>query len=156
VARLRRPTVQTPRARGTHRRDDDAPLGLLDTIAEQPRHGYELIRVFGERAGSEYRPLPGSVYPRLAKLADDGLITGIRTGRRVVYTITERGQQQVTAPTATTDHGSEDRATLLGRDNDVLEAAQRAVTDFARDVKGDIAAHDTRVLGLYKAELECA
>jgi DNA-binding PadR family transcriptional regulator len=32
------------------------------------------------------------VYPRLAKLADDGLITGIRTGRRVVYTITERGQ----------------------------------------------------------------
>lgn len=97
---------------------------LLEAIAEQPRQGYELMR--------------------LAKLADDGLITGTRTGCRVFYTITERGREQVTTPTAASMQRSEERGTDLGCDNDGLEAAQRAVTDFVRFMNDEIASHTRR------------
>jgi DNA-binding PadR family transcriptional regulator len=49
-------------------------LLLLKLIAEQPRHGYDLIKAMEELSGGHYSPSPGVVYPALAMLADEGLI----------------------------------------------------------------------------------
>jgi DNA-binding PadR family transcriptional regulator len=49
-------------------------LLLLQLIAEEPRHGYDLIKAMEERSGGHYSPSPGVVYPALAMLADEGVI----------------------------------------------------------------------------------
>ncbi len=49
-------------------------LALLKLIADQPRHGYELIKAIEELTGGEYAPSPGAVYPTLQLLADEGAI----------------------------------------------------------------------------------
>lgn len=53
---------------------DELRLVLLSLIAEEPRHGYDLIRVLEERSGGHYAPSPGVIYPALSLLADEGLI----------------------------------------------------------------------------------
>src|SRR3954451_24993938 len=47
---------------------------VLALIAEQPRHGYELIKELEDRTGGAYRPSPGVIYPTLALLEDEGFI----------------------------------------------------------------------------------
>ena len=47
---------------------------VLALIAEQPRHGYELIKELEDRTGGAYRPSPGVIYPTLSLLEDEGLI----------------------------------------------------------------------------------
>lgn len=49
-------------------------LALLKLLADQPRHGYELIKAIEELTGGDYAPSPGAVYPTLQLLADEGLI----------------------------------------------------------------------------------
>jgi DNA-binding PadR family transcriptional regulator len=49
-------------------------LLLLQLIAEEPRHGYDLIKAMEERSGGHYSPSPGVIYPALALLADEGVI----------------------------------------------------------------------------------
>src|SRR5690242_11996888 len=49
-------------------------LVLLKLIADEPRHGYDLIRAVEELTGGEYAPSPGVVYPTLTLLQDMGLI----------------------------------------------------------------------------------
>ena len=67
-------------------------LLLLDLIAEQPRHGYDLIRVLEERTGGTYSPSPGMVYPILTMLQDMGYIAEAATeGARKAYTVTPEG-----------------------------------------------------------------
>lgn len=63
-------------------------LYLLSLLAEQPQHGYELIQSLGERFGGTYVPSAGTIYPRLAKLQEEGLVTKESDGRRTVYAIT--------------------------------------------------------------------
>ncbi len=53
---------------------EELRLLLLSLIAEEPRHGYDLIKVLEERSGGHYAPSPGVIYPSLALLADEGLI----------------------------------------------------------------------------------
>lgn len=49
-------------------------LVLLKLIADEPRHGYELIKAIGEMTGGSYEPSPGTIYPTLSLLEDEGLI----------------------------------------------------------------------------------
>jgi DNA-binding PadR family transcriptional regulator len=65
----------------------------LELIAEQPRHGYELIKALEERYGGFYRPSPGSVYPTLQLLEDEGHLTSETVDGKRVYTITESGSR---------------------------------------------------------------
>jgi DNA-binding PadR family transcriptional regulator len=53
---------------------DELRLLLLQLIAEEPRHGYDLIKAMEERSSGHYSPSPGVIYPALAMLADEGLI----------------------------------------------------------------------------------
>jgi DNA-binding PadR family transcriptional regulator len=72
----------------------DLRFVLLAMIAEQPRHGYELIKELEARTGGAYRPSPGVVYPTLSLLEDEGFVRpgGGETGRKL-YEITDEGRE---------------------------------------------------------------
>lgn len=72
-------------------------LYLLNLLDEQPRHGYELIQALSDRFGGTYSPSAGTIYPRLAKLEEDGLVTKTTDGRKTVYEITDAGRAELNA-----------------------------------------------------------
>ena len=67
---------------------------LLASLMAGPAHGYELMRRLEEQAGGRWRPSPGSVYPLLQLLEDEGLIRGTDADGRKVYELTEEGRAQ--------------------------------------------------------------
>ena len=71
----------------------DLRFVVLALIADQPRHGYELIKELEDRTGGAYRPSPGVIYPLLALLEDEGFIapSDSPTGRKL-FEITEAGK----------------------------------------------------------------
>ncbi|BFP52242.1 MULTISPECIES: PadR family transcriptional regulator [unclassified Streptomyces] len=70
-------------------------LYLLKLLDEAPRHGYEVIRLLEERFQGLYAPSAGTVYPRLAKLEAEGLVTHATEGGRKVYSITDAGREEL-------------------------------------------------------------
>ena len=73
--------------------------------AEQPRHGYELMRAIEERMGGSYSPSPGVIYPTLAWLEDMGYArVEAEGGGRKRYSITPEGEAFLTANRAAVDH----------------------------------------------------
>ncbi|WP_139822756.1 PadR family transcriptional regulator [Tuberibacillus sp. Marseille-P3662] len=70
----------------------DIKIVLLKLLQEQPRHGYELIKVLEERFKGFYSPSPGSVYPTLQMLEDQDLVDITKEGRKKVYHLTDEGQ----------------------------------------------------------------
>lgn len=82
-----------PRGRGRGRGDTRAAILLL--LAEQPRHGYELIQEISERSEGAWNPSPGSVYPALQVLQDEGLVTVEAVDGRRVASLTEAGREHV-------------------------------------------------------------
>ncbi|HVH24502.1 MAG TPA: PadR family transcriptional regulator [Pseudonocardia sp.] len=83
------------RRRGRRTARGDIRAAVLALVAEQPRHGYEIIQEIAERTGGAWRPSPGSVYPTLSQLEDEGLVRVEQNeGRRVVH-LTEAGTTYV-------------------------------------------------------------
>ncbi|WP_028647779.1 PadR family transcriptional regulator [Nocardiopsis sp. CNT312] len=77
---------------GPRARRGDVRTGILMLLAEEPRSGYEIIREGRERSGGLWRPSPGSVYPMLQQLEDEGLVAQAEgEGRRRPYRLTEEG-----------------------------------------------------------------
>jgi DNA-binding PadR family transcriptional regulator len=72
-------------------------LYLLSLVAEGDKHGYDIIRALSDRFGGTYSPSAGTVYPRLAKLEEEGLVATVSDGRRTVYSITDAGRQELAA-----------------------------------------------------------
>src|SRR5690242_8359115 len=71
----------------------DLRFVVLALIAEQPAHGYELIKALEERTGGAYRPSPGVIYPLLAMLEDEGFVRPVSAeGGRKAFEITEEGK----------------------------------------------------------------
>ena len=70
----------------------DVRLLALALIAEQPRHGYEIIKVLEEKTAGWYSPSPGMVYPTLTYLEEVGYVTAQAEGAKKLYTITEEGK----------------------------------------------------------------
>ena len=70
----------------------DLRLIALALIAEQPRHGYEIIKVLEERTAGWYSPSPGIVYPTLTYLEEAGYVTVQADGAKRLYTITGEGR----------------------------------------------------------------
>lgn len=77
---------------------------VLAMIAEQPRHGYELMKAIGESAGGSYSPSPGVIYPTLSWLEDMGyaLVEAEGAGRKR-YCVTPEGEAFLTANRAAVD-----------------------------------------------------
>ena len=68
---------------------------MLALLAERPMHGYEMISELAERTGGGWRPSPGSVYPTLQALEQEGLVTARADSDRRLYTLTDAGRLAV-------------------------------------------------------------
>ena len=75
----------------------DLRLIVLALIAEQPRHGYEIIKLIEEKTSDWYSPSPGIVYPTLTYLEDLGYLTAQAEGAKKLYTITDEGRAHLDA-----------------------------------------------------------
>jgi DNA-binding PadR family transcriptional regulator len=71
----------------------DIRTAILAVLAEEPMHGYQIIRAIGDRTHGAWKPSPGSIYPTLQLLADEGLVTAEQSGERKVYALTEAGRE---------------------------------------------------------------
>ena len=99
-------------------------LYLLKLLDEAPRHGYEVIRLLEERFEGLYAPSAGTVYPRLAKLEAEGLVTHTSEGGRKVYSITDAG-----------------RAELAGRGGELADLEmeiRESVSELAAEIRDDV------------------
>lgn len=83
--------------RGHRARRGDIRQAILLLLAEEPRNGYGLMQEVEERSGGVWRPSPGSVYPALAQLEDEGLVTASEGEGRKAFTLTEEGTAHVEA-----------------------------------------------------------
>ena len=99
-------------------------LYLLKLLDEAPRHGYEVIRLLQDRFMGVYAPSPGTIYPRLARLEEEGLVTHDEVEGRKVYRITDKGRQEIQARL-------DDLAELE-------EEITESVRDIAREVTEDV------------------
>ena len=86
-----------PWAGGPRARRGDVRIGILGVIAERPMHGYEVIRELEARSGGRWRPSPGSVYPTLQMLEDEGLVKGQERDEKRVFEITDAGRAALAA-----------------------------------------------------------
>ncbi len=85
-----------PGPRGPRRaRRGDVRLVLLSLLAEGPSNGYGLIRSINERTEGRWRPSPGSVYPTLQQLVDEGLVNSGGDVRGGEYALTDEGRAYV-------------------------------------------------------------
>jgi DNA-binding PadR family transcriptional regulator len=86
-----------PGRRGRMFGQGELRLALLKLIADEPRHGYELIKAIEELTGGDYAPSPGAVYPTLQLLADEGAIEekSDDASPRKGFVVTEQGRQEL-------------------------------------------------------------
>jgi len=86
--------------RGPRVRRGDVRSGILALLAEEPRNGYQIIQELAERSGGIWRPSPGSVYPALQQLEDEGLVRAEEQDGRRQYHLTDAGREYVAARAA--------------------------------------------------------
>jgi DNA-binding PadR family transcriptional regulator len=111
-------------------------LYLLSLLALSPRHGYELIQALSDRFGGTYVPSAGTIYPRLAKLEEDGLVTKTTDGRKTVYAITDAGRAELASRLGELD-GIETELTDSVRR--LADEVRVSVTDAMRTLRADLA-----------------
>ncbi len=99
-------------------------LYLLRLLDEEPRHGYEVIRLLRDRFMGIYAPSPGTIYPRLARLEEEGLVTHDEENGRKVYRITEAGREEL-----------RNRGDEL---DELEEELSASVSDIVREVREDV------------------
>jgi len=83
------------RGRWRKARRGDIRTAALLLLAEEPRNGYQIMQEVEERSGGVWRPSPGSVYPALAQLEDEGLIRTEETDGRKLFHLTDAGREQL-------------------------------------------------------------
>jgi DNA-binding PadR family transcriptional regulator len=77
------------------RRRGDVRTALLLLLDEEARNGYQLMQTSEERSGGRWRPSPGSVYPALAQLEDEGLVRAIERDGAKLFEITDAGREHI-------------------------------------------------------------
>jgi DNA-binding PadR family transcriptional regulator len=83
--------------RGPKRGRGDVRAAILALLVEEPMHGYQIITELTERSGGVWRPSPGSVYPTLQALEDQGLVTADKAEGRRVFSLTTEGRTEAEA-----------------------------------------------------------
>jgi len=99
-------------------------LYLLKLLDESPRHGYEVIRLLQDRFMGVYAPSPGTIYPRLARLEEDGLVTHEEVDGKKVYSITDKGREEIRS--------------RLGDLADLEDELTESLRDVAREISVDV------------------
>lgn len=113
-------------------------LYLLFVLDERPMHGYEIIQALSDRFGGTYVPSAGTIYPRLAKLEAEGLVTKQTDGRKSVYAITEAGRAEL-----------DDR-------RDELEGIENGIGDSVRRLADEVRSSVSEAMSTLRAELAAA
>lgn len=103
-------------------------LYLLSLLAAGPKHGYELMTELASRFGGTYRPSAGTVYPRLARLEEEGLVRRTDAGRKSTYVLTPAGRAEVEARAA-------DIAAL---ERSVAETVRARATSLRDEIRGSM------------------
>jgi DNA-binding PadR family transcriptional regulator len=83
--------------RGAKVRRGDVRAAILALLTEEPMHGYQIITELTERSGGAWRPSPGSVYPTLSALEDQGLVTADQAEGKRVFALTDEGRAEAAA-----------------------------------------------------------
>jgi DNA-binding PadR family transcriptional regulator len=120
-------------------------LYLLSLLADAPMHGYEVIQALEQRFGGTYIPSAGTIYPRLAKLEEDGLVSKTADGRKTVYAITDAGREELAARTGELDdieNGVTDSVRRLADEvrssvNSAMKTLRADLASAARDAGSD-------------------
>ncbi|AXJ11404.1 PadR family transcriptional regulator [Arthrobacter sp. PM3] len=100
-------------------------LYLLALLESGPKHGYELIKALSERFGGTYSPSAGTIYPRLGKLEEEGLVATHTEGRRTNYSITAAGLNELNSR----------RDELAGVENDISASVRRLADNLRQDIR---------------------
>jgi DNA-binding PadR family transcriptional regulator len=104
--------------RGPRARRGDVRAALLTLLAEEPRNGYQLMQEIERRSEGVWRPSPGSVYPALQQLEDEGLVRSDETEGRKLFHLTDAGRD---AAAAAAGEGAPWEAASDAVDSDVWE-----------------------------------
>lgn len=136
----------------------DIRAAILLLLSEQPMHGYQVIHEVNERTDGRWRPSPGAVYPALALLEDEGLVTLTEQGGRKLARLTDAGTAYVAEHRDELGSPFEDaaagpahpgRALRVGMEALGAAAAQVARTGSAEQVDQAVAALDRARRDLY-------
>ena len=111
-------------------------LYLLALLDEQPRHGYELIQAMSEQFGGTYSPSAGTIYPRLSKLEEEGLVSKSTDGRKTVYEITDAGRTELEARRHELDAIESDLTDSVRR---LADGVRAEVNDAMRSMRAELA-----------------
>jgi len=84
-----------PFGRGPKVRRGDVRAAILDVLAVEPMNGYQVIQQIAERSGGAWKPSPGSVYPTVQQLEDEGLVEGHDVDGRRLLRLTDAGRRYV-------------------------------------------------------------
>ncbi|MGX5717692.1 PadR family transcriptional regulator [Arthrobacter sp. MAHUQ-56] len=103
-------------------------LYLLALLESGPKHGYELIKALKDRFGGTYSPSAGTIYPRLGKLEEEGLVATESAGRRTNYRITSAGLAEL----------NRRRDELAGVENDISASVQRLADTLREDIRSSM------------------
>ena len=103
-------------------------LYLLALLEGGPKHGYDVIRALSDRFGGTYSPSAGTVYPRLAKLEEEGLVATTSDGRRTIYSITEAGLAEL--------NGRRDE--LKEVEQDISASVRRLADELRNDIRANM------------------
>src|SRR5580693_4170548 len=133
----------TSRGGGNGKRDPMSPvfrhgrlrLYLLRLLDEEPRHGYEVIRLLRDRFMGVYAPSPGTIYPRLARLEEEGLVTHDEENGRKVYRITEAGREELRKRGPELDELEEELSASV---NDIVREVREDVRDTVRTLREEL------------------
>ncbi|WP_150951315.1 PadR family transcriptional regulator [Microbacterium testaceum] len=109
----------------------DVRSAVLSLLLEQPMHGYQIIREIEDRSGGSWKPSPGSVYPTLQLLTDEGLVQAEESNGRKTYSLTAEGRaaagDETTERTAPWESaGSRDGGRMTALPKAGIELAQAA------------------------------
>jgi DNA-binding PadR family transcriptional regulator len=115
----------------------DLRLYLLSLLDEGPRHGYDIMQALADRTGGTYTPSAGTIYPRLAKLEEEGLVTKRVDGRKTVYEITEAGRAEVAARAGDLEGIESDLADSVRL---IADAVRGNVREAMKSLRADLAA----------------
>ena len=73
----------------------DVRAAVLQLLAEEPMHGYQLMQAIAERSGGRWTPSPGAIYPTINQLEDEGLVTVTADSGRKLVTLTDAGREHI-------------------------------------------------------------
>ncbi|WP_461171801.1 PadR family transcriptional regulator [Arthrobacter sp. Z1-9] len=103
-------------------------LYLLSLLESGPKHGYELIKALKERFGGTYSPSAGTIYPRLGKLEEEGLVATETAGRRTNYRITPAGLAELNLR----------REELAAVENEISASVRRLADNLREDIRSNM------------------